>query len=1187
MRPHVRPILFLPVGLLFFVLSAPPLHAQENGIQHPLAFAERTYGDGIQAIAPDGSGGFWFGGTTCSPSLPTTNTAIQKSWPGQLCQAGLLGRVKGDGTITYLSYFGGSGRSVVTALTRGANGNLYVAGVTYSSDFPTTAGAYDRTCGTDGQCNYADPSVHEVTPDNRHGDGFVTELTPDGSQIVFSTYIGGAGTDAIAAIAVDASGRINVAGSTASADFPVTPGAVKSTNSGGADDEGEPLTDAFFVRLAPDGSSLEYGTLLGGSGGDAASGVAIGPDGDTYVGGTTGSADFSTFNAVKPNSPSTRASTFLAKFSLSGPVYSTYVADANAGAGLAVVDTSVYIGGTEASEHPNVGDESYISELDAATGASRRKVAFRAVGATHGGTGTWAYGEALAVDRNHVAYFVGEFLNNCTSCGPEIGRYPTTWDAYKRAAATGDPGDATLSIVDFRPAQPTVLYSTMLGGAGTDFASAVAPDGAGGAFFGGQSDALASVNGQTPPQREPESNYQSFVAHVDAQPTTMPDAPADIVLYPYDSSGSGFNPTAVTGEWTFQQDTTAAGGWIVREPDLGAPKVTTPAADPDSYFELEFLAQANTQYQLWMRMKADNDSYQNDSVWVQFSDSVDAAGNPMWRIGSTDATGVVLEDCGGCGEHGWGWNDNGYGAPGTPVMFATSGWHTIRIQQREDGISIDQIVLSSSKWAATAPGANKNDATVLPQAYAVPAGGQPLAVTITSPTNGATFTAPADITIVASVTGNNAPVQQVDVYANNVQIGELDRSPYVMTWNHVPAGTYSLTAVATVVTDSGGATATSAPVSITVNGNASNGLPSGWTDVDVGSPGAQGSASYANGTFTVEGAGRDVWGTSDAFNYVYKPLAGDGFIVARVATVSDQANWVKAGVMIRGSLSGSSPQAFMLVSHAKGVAFQRRTYDGNISVSTAGSASTAPRWVMLVRQGSTISGYESADGSTWTLVGSDTFEMGSDAPAFIGLAVSSHVEDTLATATFDSVRMATPADWGSTDIGSVPLPGNSTYDAGTFTITGSGADIWGTSDAFHYVYTNLNGDGTIVVRVASVSNVNAWVKAGVMIRETLAADSPHAFMLVSASKGVAFQRRDATGGTSVNTAGTASTAPHWVKLVRSGNTFTGYESADGTSWTLVGTDTIPMAPMVYVGLGVTSHTTSSSATCTFDNLSIH
>src|SRR6185437_10548008 len=91
MRSRVHAIVFLPVLLLFLMLST-PVHAQENGVKHPLTFAELTYGDAIQAIVADGTGGFWFGGSTCSTTLPTTSNAIQKSWSGQLCDGGLLGR---------------------------------------------------------------------------------------------------------------------------------------------------------------------------------------------------------------------------------------------------------------------------------------------------------------------------------------------------------------------------------------------------------------------------------------------------------------------------------------------------------------------------------------------------------------------------------------------------------------------------------------------------------------------------------------------------------------------------------------------------------------------------------------------------------------------------------------------------------------------------------------------------------------------------------------------------------------------------------------------------------------------------------------------------------------------------------------------------------------------------------------
>jgi len=186
---------------------------------------------------------------------------------------------------------------------------------------------------------------------------------------------------------------------------------------------------------------------------------------------------------------------------------------------------------------------------------------------------------------------------------------------------------------------------------------------------------------------------------------------------------------------------------------------------------------------------------------------------------------------------------------------------------------------------------------------------------------------------------------------------------------------------------------------------------------------------------------------------------------------------------------------------------------------------------------------------------------------------------------------ALPASWSHLDIGAVGMAGDATYDStsSTFTVKGAGADVWGTADAFHYAYTTLTGDGSIVGRVVSTSNTAAWVKAGVMIRATLDASSAHAFMLVSYSKGLAFQRRTVTGGTSTSTAGALAGAPYWVRLDRTGDVFTAYQSVDGATWTLVGSDTIPMGPAgtpVYIGLGVSSHTTTATATGTFDNVTI-
>ncbi|MEJ7709163.1 MAG: endonuclease/exonuclease/phosphatase family protein [Pyrinomonadaceae bacterium] len=118
---------------------------------------------------------------------------------------------------------------------------------------------------------------------------------------------------------------------------------------------------------------------------------------------------------------------------------------------------------------------------------------------------------------------------------------------------------------------------------------------------------------------------------------------------------------------------------------------------------------------MWARIKAENDFWGNDSVHVQFSDSVDASGSPSYQIGTSSATSVILEDCRRCGLSGWGWQDNGWAGMGPAIYFAQAGQQTIRIQSREDGISIDQIVLSPQNFFDTAPGSLKDDTTILPK----------------------------------------------------------------------------------------------------------------------------------------------------------------------------------------------------------------------------------------------------------------------------------------------------------------------------------------------------------------------------------------------------------------------------------------------------------------------------------------
>jgi hypothetical protein len=182
---------------------------------------------------------------------------------------------------------------------------------------------------------------------------------------------------------------------------------------------------------------------------------------------------------------------------------------------------------------------------------------------------------------------------------------------------------------------------------------------------------------------------------------------------------------------------------------------------------------------------------------------------------------------------------------------------------------------------------------------------------------------------------------------------------------------------------------------------------------------------------------------------------------------------------------------------------------------------------------------------------------------------------------------ALPVPWLDQDIGSnVQIPGSASY-SGTFTVKGSGDDIWNQSDNFHYCYQPASGDVTIIARVAAQQNTDPWAKAGVMIRESLAANSVHAMAVMTPGNGANLQWRPTTGGSMSFQNQTGLTAPYWVKLVRSGNTFSGYCSPDGVTWTQVGTNqTFTMASSYYVGLPVTSHNNSLLNTSTFDNVSV-
>jgi fibronectin type 3 domain-containing protein len=279
-------------------------------------------------------------------------------------------------------------------------------------------------------------------------------------------------------------------------------------------------------------------------------------------------------------------------------------------------------------------------------------------------------------------------------------------------------------------------------------------------------------------------------------------------------------------------------------------------------------------------------------------------------------------------------------------------------------------------------------------------GNQVPSVSLTGPAVGSTFTPPATVTLTATASDPDGRVTQVEFFNGSTSLGSSATAPYTVTWSNVGPGTYNLVAKAT---DDAGAVVTSSVVPIRVTS-----LTAGWSQADVGSVGVAGDAATADGTFTVKGAGVDIWDSADSFHYVYQPLNGNGQIIARVVTQQNTDPWALAGVMIRESTAAGSREAIAAITPGNGVAFTWRSSTGGSSSYTSGSAGTVPIWLKLVRNGTAITAFRSANGTSWTQFASTTLSMATSVT--MGLAVTSHNNPVLAVDTFDSVSSVGSAD---------------------------------------------------------------------------------------------------------------------------------------------------------------------------------
>jgi hypothetical protein len=477
--------------------------------------------DAGAGIAIDSSGAAYVTGSTVSPNFPTTPGAFDASSNGE--RDAFVTKLNSAGTgLAYSTYLGGVSPDLGGGNFSGDAGHgvavdsagaAYVTGITTAKDFPTTAGAFDRSPRS----------------------AFVTKLNPTGSGLVYSTYLGG-GTllDSAQAIAVDSSGAAYVTGSTASRDFPTTPGAFETSPQGNV--------DAFVTKLNPAGTGLAYSTLLGGSDSDEGAGIAVDSAGAAHVTGSTLSTDLPTTAGAFDTAENGGEDAFVTKLNPAGTglAYSTFLGGSSNDFGLGfAIDSAgaAYVTGvTISADFPTtVGAFDTTLDGSAADGFVTKlsQAGSRLAYSTYLGGTSGDAGFGVAVDSTGAAYVTGETLST---------NFPTTASAFD--TSLGGARDAF--VAKLGPTGTRLAYSTYLGGSSVDdLGEGIAVDSAQTAYVTGTTDSRDFPT--TTGAFDTSYNGGDLDAFVTKVGTAGPGPVLDHFLYyPIENGTPSFQPRTVT-----------------------------------------------------------------------------------------------------------------------------------------------------------------------------------------------------------------------------------------------------------------------------------------------------------------------------------------------------------------------------------------------------------------------------------------------------------------------------------------------------------------------------------------------------------------------------------------------------------------------------------------------------------------